>query len=63
MIDEKKLPFYVLMSLEKFLSAKNQGLCYANSFCNDFCETLETALKNEDISQEAYDYLNDTYFQ
>ena len=47
MIDEKKLPFYVLMSLEKFLSAKNQGLCYAKSFCNDFCETLETALKNE----------------
>lgn len=63
MIDEKKLPFYVLMSLEKFLSAKNQGLCYANSFCNDFGETLETALKNEDISQEAYDYLKDTYLK
>ena len=63
MIDEKKLPFYVLMSLEKFLSAKNQGLCYAKSFCNDLCETLEIALMNEDISQEAYDYLKDTYLK
>jgi len=63
MIDEKKLPFYLLLDLEKYLAAKNQNLCYANSLRNEFYDTLEAAWKSDEITQEEYDYLKLTYLK
>lgn len=63
MIDEKKLPFYLLLDLEKYLAAKNQHLCYENSLRNEFYDTLRAAWVSEEISDEEYMYLKDTYLR
>lgn len=63
MIDEKKLPFYLLLDLEKYLAAKNQHLCYELSLRNEFYETLQAAWISEEITQEEYDYLKETYLK
>ena len=60
-IDEKKLPFYLLLDLEKYLVAKNQKLCYENSLRNEFYDTLEAAWKSEEITEEQYQYLKEKY--
>ena len=63
MIDEKKLPFYLRLDLEKYLAAKNQQLCYANSLRNEFYDTLQAAWVSEEITEEEYNYLKDTYLK
>ena len=60
-IDEKKLPFYLLLDLEKYLVAKNQKLCYEISLRNEFYDTLEAAWKSEEITEEQYQYLKEKY--
>lgn len=61
MIDEKKLPFYIRLNLEKYLAAKNQNLCYESSLRRDFEDMLQTAFSGGNITREEYDYIRDTY--
>lgn len=62
-IDEKKLPFYLLLRLEKFLIAKNQHLCYEGSFRKEFSDSLEMAWENKELSLEEYNYLKENYLE
>lgn len=62
-IDEKKLPFYLLLRLEKYLVAKNQQLCYENSFRREFKESLEAAWENKELTAEEYNYLKENYLE
>lgn len=62
-IDEKKLPFYLLLRLEKYLVAKNQQLCYENSFRREFKESLEAAWDNKELTAEEYNYLKENYLE
>lgn len=63
MADGKKLPFYIRLHLEKYLAARNQHLCYADSLRKGFEEILQAAFAGGDITSVEYEHIRDTYLK